>query len=168
MIPKLPAVVQQVNGGVGTILSSGSTIATLSLSQPQVTAQLGDSDPGQLKAGQQALIANSDGTASYQGTVDSAASGNPPTVSIHTDKTLSASLVGSNVSVVITIKTTGESVLAVPVNALRTAPGGGDAVAVMAPTGEQIVPVKIGVTGDGYAQIVDPPRLVSEGARVVA
>jgi HlyD family secretion protein len=166
-VPHLPAVVTSVNSGVGTTVGGTTPLVTLSAGLPRVTASLGDTYTQNLAPGLPAVVTLGGGK-SYAARVAglSGLSGSNPQVLLTPDSAMPASAVGDTASVLITLATTKHPVLAVPASALRMAPDGSSAVAVVAGTGTTLVPVTTGLSGDGYVQINNAPARLKDGTRV--
>ena len=74
----------------------------------------------------------------------------------------------ANVRVTIPVKSTHGKVLAVPVAALSAGPDGSSRVEVLRDGKVELIPVTVGLSADGYAQVTPVGRAkLSEGDQVV-
>jgi HlyD family secretion protein len=167
-VPRLPAMVERVNSSVGTVISGSSALLTLSEDSPEVQVSLANVNTQGLAAGLKASI-DLNGQPPFPATVSAVPgsdASNPALTLLPVHHVLSLAAVGDTATAVITVATTRSPVLAVPVSALRTTPGGGDAVAALIDGRTELLPVVTGLSGDGYVQIAHAPSTLRDGTRI--
>jgi multidrug efflux pump subunit AcrA (membrane-fusion protein) len=76
-------------------------------------------------------------------------------------------LVGASVRLTVPVRTTGEPVLAVPLSAVSLGPDGSSRVQRSVNGRLELVPVELGVSGDGYVAVTSRSGPLVEGDLVV-
>jgi peptidoglycan hydrolase-like protein with peptidoglycan-binding domain len=147
----------------GVVMSASGASLVITLKVDAETAQ-------RLKAGMVASL-DLDGTAIAAKVLRITKNGNQYDVVV-APKTLTASqlalLRDANVRVTIPVKSTGGKVLAVPVAALSSGADGGSRVEVLRNGRTELVPVTVGLSADGYAQVTPAgDATLAEGDQVV-
>lgn len=147
----------------GVVMSASGASLVVTLKVDAATAQ-------RLKAGMAAAL-ELDGTTIAAKVLRVAKSGTQYNVVV-APKTLTASqlalLRDANVRVTIPVKSTAGKVLAVPVAALSSGSDGGSRVEVLRNGKVELVPVKVGLTADGFAQVTPAgDATLAEGDQVV-
>jgi len=148
--------------GVVMSASGASLVVTL-----KVDAQTAE----RLKAGMAASLDLGDGTAVAAEVKRVTKNGNQYDVVVAPSKLTSRQLAllrDANVRVTIPVKSTSGKVLAVPVAALSSGPDGGSRVEVLRDGKVELIPVTVGLSADGYAQVTPSgDAKLTEGDQVV-
>lgn len=163
-IPSLPSTVFSVNASVGAD-PSGGPIVTLSSGPATIKASLSTVSPNGLKDDLTAVVTIQGMAKSFAARV-SAVSEQSGLIRLTPLRRIPSRLTGQTASVVITLSKTSKPVLAVPIGALRSTPGGATALGVVQGLNMRLVAIRTGQIGDGYVEIVDPPASIRAGVRV--
>lgn len=161
-VPRFPARLLSLGARVGHV-AKGSLV-TVSVGRPSIRGQLNPGDAGLVRPGMSVAITDPVTHRAIGGTVTSVShltktkgsiiGGIYLSLGIRPDRPLPRSLVGQNVGVIINAAGSAGPVLAVPEAAVFAHADGRTYVAkVTGATTEVDIPVRIGVTGDGYVQV---------------
>lgn len=178
-LPTTPRRVDTVEVKRGSVLS-GTGAMRVSGARLQIAGAVSAADAELVEVGSTAVIEAPDGT-EIAGTVDavggeqegeekSESSGRTRVVVVPGEITEEqrAMLQGSNVRITIPVTSTTEAVLAVPLAALDTGPGGEARVDVLGEDGESaLVTVRTGLAADGFVEVTAVDGELAEGDRVV-
>jgi peptidoglycan hydrolase-like protein with peptidoglycan-binding domain len=176
-VPRFPARVVKVAGPVGH--EASGSLVTLSMGNPAIAGQLSPSDAALVKAGMAVTITDPATGSARPGrigpvgtrtqTAGSISGGLYLAMKIDPSRPLPLSMIGQDVSLTITAAHSAGPVLAVPEAAVFARADGRLYVTKMTGARSQVqVPVRVGVTGDGFVGItpVDGGTLAA-GDRVV-
>lgn len=163
----LPAQVGEISARVGAVLDDNAAILTLSSSGVRVAAEVPESTAAMVEKGMACTITLPEAQSAVDCTVDriedSEQEGSRRIVlsPANTDE-LKA---GEDVSVAIEVETSGKEVLAVPVTAVRSEPGGASYLLVQADEKHKRTDITVGRTIGGWAEITSGE--VKEGDTIV-
>jgi peptidoglycan hydrolase-like protein with peptidoglycan-binding domain len=166
-VPRFPARVVKLGAPVGHV-ASGSLL-TVSMGSPTIQGQLNPANGALVRRGMRVTITNPVTQQTTGGSVRSVGStpGSKGSIigglylpmRIKPDQPLPASMVGQDVSLAITAAGSGGPVLAVPEAAVFAHADGRIYVAkVTGPDSQVDVPVRVGITGDGWVQVTPASR----------
>ncbi|MDT0166869.1 hypothetical protein Q9R32_15045 [Actinotalea sp. AC32] len=185
-LPTTPRRVDTVDVQRGSVLAGGAAMR-VSGARLQIAGTVSAADAELLEVGSPAVIAAPDGS-EVTGTVeevgggegdaagegdgggDQPGAGRTRVVVVPTEITEEqrAMLQGSNVRITIPVTSTTEAVLAVPLAALDTGPGGEARVDVLDDDGaSSLVTVRTGLAADGFVEVTAVDGELDEGDRVV-
>jgi HlyD family secretion protein len=162
-LPTIPARVDRVNGAVGSAVAA--PLVVLSVGRPVVRATLAPADAALVKAGQRAdIVAEALGVTVAGRVISVSADGR---LAVAGTRPLDPRMIGQDVRLTVESATTGRSVLVVPLAAVSaTADGGTRVVRIAAGDAQQSVPVVVGASGDGYAEVRPTSGRLAAGDRV--
>jgi HlyD family secretion protein len=149
-LPTIPARVDRVNGAVGSAVAA--PLVVLSVGRPVVRATLAPADAALVKAGQRAdIVAEALGVTVAGRVISVSGDGR---LAVAGTRPLDPRMIGQDVRLTVESATTGRAVLVVPLAAVSaTADGGTRVVRIAAGDAQQSVPVVVGASGDGYAEV---------------
>ncbi|GGC16755.1 hypothetical protein [Cellulomonas carbonis] len=183
-LPTTPRRVDTVDVQRGSVLAGGAAMR-VSGARLQIAGTVSAADAELLEVGSPAVIAAPDGSevtgtveevgggeddAAGEGEGDQPGAGRTRVVVVPTQITEEqrAMLQGSNVRITIPVTSTTEAVLAVPLAALDTGPGGEARVDVLDDDGaSSLVTVRTGLAADGFVEVTAVDGELAEGDRVV-
>jgi HlyD family secretion protein len=162
-LPTIPARVDRVNGAVGSAVAA--PLVVLSVGRPVVRATLAPADAALVKAGQRAdIVAEALGVTVAGRVISVSGDGR---LAVAGTRPLDPRMIGQDVRLTVESATTGRSVLVVPLAAVSaTADGGTRVVRIAAGDAQQSVPVVVGASGDGYAEVRPTSGRLAAGDRV--
>jgi multidrug efflux pump subunit AcrA (membrane-fusion protein) len=172
-VPSLPRRVDQVNVALGREVEG--TVLSLTAAALEVTTAVSAEERGLLEVGQEVQLDDGEGADAFAGVVSYIAD-KPGTggvlagqyfVRVDPAGDVPPEMHGRNVRVRIPISSTGGAVLAVPLAALITNAAGEARVRVIGPDGGRDVPVEVGLSADGFAQVRATSGDLAEGDLVV-
>lgn len=178
-VRSFPAYVEEVRTKVGD--EAGENLLSLSSGELTVEGSVTPQEKGMIRAGQKVRIYSDTAGREFSGKVESVAlerasatdggeeSGEQKyTVKVTPSRPLPMKLNGENVQLTVVAASSRGKVLAVPSSAVSTGADGLTSVTERTGRKERRIPVTVGVSGDGYVEIV--PRKgarLEAGARVV-
>ncbi|WP_246111917.1 HlyD family efflux transporter periplasmic adaptor subunit [Streptomyces hawaiiensis] len=178
-VRSFPAYVEEVRTAVGD--EAGENLLSLSSGELTVEGSVTPQEKGMIRAGQKVRIYSDTAGREFSGEVESVAlqratvkdGGEEPgeqkyTVKVTPSRPLPRKLNGENVQLTVVAASSRGKVLAVPSSAVSTGADGLTSVTERTGRKERRIPVTVGVSGDGYVEIV--PRQgarLEAGARVV-
>ncbi|MZF90117.1 HlyD family efflux transporter periplasmic adaptor subunit [Streptomyces sp. SID5643] len=179
-VRSFPAYVEDVRTEVGD--EAGENLLSLSSGELTVEGSVTPQEKGMIRAGQKVRIYSDTAGREYSGEVKSVAlerataeddGGEEPgeqryTVEVTPSRPLPRKLNGENVQLTVVAASSRGKVLAVPSSAVSTGADGLTSVTERTGRKERRIPVEVGVSGDGYVEIM--PRKgarLEAGARVV-
>ncbi|MGX1560797.1 HlyD family efflux transporter periplasmic adaptor subunit [Streptomyces sp. NPDC055506] len=178
-VRSFPAYVEEVHTTVGD--EAGENLLSLSSGALTVEGSVTPQEKGMIRAGQKVRIYSDTAGREYSGKVESVAlerasakdggeeSGEQKyTVKVTPSRPLPMKMNGENVQLTVVAASSRGKVLAVPSSAVSTGADGLTSVTERTGRKERRIPVTVGVSGDGYVEIV--PRKgarLEAGARVV-
>jgi len=175
-VPRLPARIVRLSATVGQSVSASAL--TLAIGNPTISGQINPSEASVVRPGMKVTITEPGGGTRIGGRitsvshgVDSKASvsgGLYVRVGVRADRPLPLSLVGQDLSLVITAARSHGAVLAVPEAAVFASANGGTYVSKLVGSTTVKVPVRVGTSGDGLLQVVPlQPGGLAAGDKVI-
>lgn len=163
----LPAQVGEIAARVGTVLDDNATILSLSTSGVRVVAEVPDATAATIEKGMKCTITVPAGQPSLECTVDRVEkSDQEGSKRIVLDPANGDELkAGEDVSAAIEVESSGQEVLAVPVTAVRSEPGGASYLLVQSGDDHKRIEITVGRTIGGWAEITAGE--VKEGDTIV-
>ncbi|HUB41747.1 MAG TPA: hypothetical protein VMA72_23115 [Streptosporangiaceae bacterium] len=161
-VPRLPARIVKLNAAVGQSVSASAL--TLAIGNPTISGQINPSYASVVRPGMKVTITEPGGGTRIGGRITSVSHGvaNKASVSgglyvrvgVRPDRPLPVSLVGQDLSLVITAARSHRPVLAVPEAAIFASANGETYVSKLVGTTTVKVPVRVGTSGDGLLQVI--------------
>lgn len=172
-LPHLPADVSAVNVRRGSLLALGKPWASIRTGEPTIMAQIPATSAGQVRVGSQIKLfddlsgVTATATIASLGAVTTATAGGQYVPAVV--KTVGASpfAPGTELRAVATTASTGRSVLTVPSIAVHSAGDGSTYVVRVSGSVRTDVTVTIGLSADGYVQILSSQPVLMAGAIVL-
>jgi hypothetical protein len=175
-VPRLPARIVSLSAAVGQPVSASAL--KLAIGTPSISGQVNPSDASVVRPGMKVTITEPGGGARIGGRITSVShstaskasvsGGLYVRVGIRPDRPLPMSLVGQDLSLVITAARSHGAVLAVPEAAVFASTNGQTYVSKLAGTTAVKVPVRVGTSGDGLLQVIPlQPDALAAGDRVI-
>jgi peptidoglycan hydrolase-like protein with peptidoglycan-binding domain len=179
-VRSFPAYVEEVRAHVGDDAEGGSLLS-LSSGALTVEGSVTPQEKGMIRAGQTVRIYSDTAGREFTGTVESVSreraaekdGGEEPgeqkyTVEVTPSRPLPVQLNGENVQLTVVAASSRGRVLAVPTSAVSTGADGMTSVTERIGAKERRIPVAVGVSGDGYVEVVPREgRRLRAGAQVV-
>ncbi|RLP97819.1 peptidoglycan-binding domain-containing protein [Micromonospora sp. CV4] len=158
-VPSLPRRVDRVDTALGR--QADGKVLSLTAAALEVTCAVTAEEQGLLKVGQRVELDEGDGVATFRGEIshvaDKPGTGGVPEgqylVRVKPVGSVPANLPGRDVRVRVPISTTSGAVLAVPLAALVSDASGATWVRVSSAQGARDVPVTVGLSADGFAEV---------------
>ncbi|MEU8297920.1 peptidoglycan-binding domain-containing protein [Micromonospora sp. NPDC048909] len=172
-VPALPRRVDKVETALGR--EASGTVMSLTAAALEVVSGISGEERGLLKVGQRAQLDEGEGVATFAGEVshvaDKPGTGDTPDgqyeLRIRPVGAVPAELHGRDVRIRIPISSTDGTVLAVPLAALITDASGAARVRVSDASGGRDVPVTVGLSSGGFAEVRATGGALAEGDLVV-
>jgi hypothetical protein len=175
-VPRLPARIVSLSAAVGQ--SVGASALKLAIGNPTISGQINPSDASVVRPGMKVTITEPGGGARIGGRITSVSHGTASKASvsgglyvrvgIKPDRPLPMSLVGQDLSLVITAARSHGAVLTVPEAAIFASTNGETYVSKLVGTTAVKVPVRVGTSGDGLLQVIPlQPGALTASDRVI-
>jgi hypothetical protein len=175
-VPRLPARIISLSATVGQSVSASAL--RLAIGNPTISGQINPSDASVVRPGMKVTITEPGGGSRIGGRITSVSHGVASKASIsgglyvrvgvRPDHPLPMSLIGQDLSLLITAARSHGAVLAVPEAAIFASANGETYVSKLVGSTTVKVPVRVGTSGDGLLQVIPlKPGALAAGDRVI-